>query len=107
MLVLIWTGDPTAGQEKVKLDRNVGGLEPLIEGMPTVFVIVGMAYYKEGVKKSNNFTLFFNHKYSLDLFDLFMKVKVTPNCQTPDIPKSRLGMSKIPGNSLGIGKQSK
>jgi hypothetical protein len=56
VLVLIWRGDPSARQEKVKLDRNVGGLEPFLEGMPTVFVIVGMAYYKEGVKKSNNFT---------------------------------------------------
>ena len=56
VLVLIWRGDPSARQEKTKLDRNVGGLEPFLEGMPTVLVIVGMAYYKEGVKKSNNFT---------------------------------------------------
>ena len=51
VLVLTWRGDPTARQEKAKLDRDVGGLEPFLEGMPTVFVIAGMSYYKGGCQK--------------------------------------------------------
>ena len=52
VLVLTWRGDPGASQEKAKLDREVGGLEPFLECMPTVFVIAGMSYYiKEGVSK--------------------------------------------------------
>ena len=48
VLLLTWRGDPTARQEKAKLDRDVGGLEPFLEGLPTVFVIASMSYYKEG-----------------------------------------------------------
>ena len=48
VLLLTWRKDPTARQEKAKLDREVGGLEAFLEGMPTVFVIAGMSYYKEG-----------------------------------------------------------
>ena len=48
LLVMTWRGDPTARQEKARMDREVGGLEPFLEGMPTVFVIAGMSYYKDG-----------------------------------------------------------
>ena len=51
VLVLTWRGDPTARQEKAKLDRNVGGLEPFLEGMPTVFVIAEMVHQKEWCRK--------------------------------------------------------
>ena len=38
MLVLIWRKDPRARQEKARLDREVGGLEPFLEAMPTYIV---------------------------------------------------------------------
>ena len=47
VLVFTWRKHPTAKQEKAKLDREVGGLEPFLESMPTVFVIAGMSFYKE------------------------------------------------------------
>ena len=51
VLVLLWRGDPRAREEKAKLDREVGGLEPFLEGIPTVLVIFHMRYYKAGCQK--------------------------------------------------------
>ena len=41
-----WTGDPKASQEKAKLDREVGGLEPFLEAMPTAFAAYYLAFYR-------------------------------------------------------------
>ena len=38
MLVLTLRKDPRARQEKARLDREVGGLEPFLEAMPTLIV---------------------------------------------------------------------
>ena len=38
MLVLTLRKDPRARQEKARLDREVGGLEPFLEAMPTYIV---------------------------------------------------------------------
>ena len=62
VLVLTWMKDPTARQEKAKMDREVGGLEPFLEGMPTVIVIAGMSFYKEGCQ-----TIIYNTRARLDL----------------------------------------
>ena len=38
VLLLAWRKDPRARQEKARLDREVGGLEPFLEAMPTYIV---------------------------------------------------------------------
>ena len=43
---LIWTGDPKASEEKARLDREVGGLEPFLEAMPTAFAANYLAFYR-------------------------------------------------------------
>ena len=43
---LTWTGNPKASQEKAKLDREVGGLEPFLEAMPTTFAAYYLAFYR-------------------------------------------------------------
>ena len=53
VLVLFWRRDPGAREEKARLDREVGGLEPFLEGMPTVLVIIYMSYYKAGCQKNH------------------------------------------------------
>ena len=65
VLLLTWRKDPTARQEKAKLDREVGGLEAFLEGMPTVFVIAGMSYYKEGCQ--NIFCTFFELTFYIEI----------------------------------------
>ena len=45
VLVLIWRKDPRARQEKARLDREVGGLEPFLEAMPTYIVCNYMFRY--------------------------------------------------------------
>ena len=43
---LTWTGHPKAGEEKAKLDMEVGGLEPFLEAMPTAFAVYYLAFYR-------------------------------------------------------------
>ena len=43
---LNWTGHPKADEEKAKMDREVGGLEPFLEAMPTAFAAYYLAFYR-------------------------------------------------------------
>ena len=44
---LLWTGDPSASQEKARLDREVGGLEPFLEAFPTALAVYYLAFYRQ------------------------------------------------------------
>ena len=46
VLRMTWRGVPAAPQEKAKLDREVGGLEPFLEAIPTAFVVYCISYYR-------------------------------------------------------------
>ena len=43
---MTWRGVPAAPQEKARLDREVGGLEPFLEAIPTAFVVYCISYYR-------------------------------------------------------------
>ena len=38
LLLRTWKKDPRARQEKARIDREVGGLEPFLEAVPTYIV---------------------------------------------------------------------
>ena len=46
VLRMTWRGVPAAPQEKARLDREVGGLEPFLEAIPTAFVVYCISYYR-------------------------------------------------------------
>ena len=46
VLWLMWKGDKQAKQEKLKLDREVGGLEPFLESLPSVFIVYYFSHFR-------------------------------------------------------------
>ena len=75
---LTWTGNPKASQEKAKLDREVGGLEPFLEAMPTAFAAYYLAYYRysnnDMWKVIGGWNTFYSGIFSLSLaVSLFLK----------------------------------